>query len=119
MRGQISVQNEGRLKLHRACNEPLGQAPVTLEPNRRPNMKGGYSRRADLSAYTERQEEVIREKSLLEKTLDAHELNTRHFDTSMLPQSPPLTATQENTLKMIDQPVQNVSLGSRRRMQLC
>ena len=71
-------------------------------------MKGGYSRRADLSAYTERQDEIIREKSLLEKTLDAHALDTRHSDTSMSPQTPPLTATQENTSKILDRQVQNV-----------
>jgi hypothetical protein len=38
--GQSSVQNEGRLKLYRECTEPTGKAPTTLEPRRRPNMKG-------------------------------------------------------------------------------
>ena len=46
--GQTSTQNESRLKLYRPCDDSVGQAPATLEPRRGPNMKGGYSRRADI-----------------------------------------------------------------------
>ena len=38
--GQDSVQNEVRLKLHHPCMAELGKAPASLEPRRRPNMKG-------------------------------------------------------------------------------
>lgn len=38
--GQTSVQNEGRLKLYRACPVTTGQAPTLLEPQQWPNMKG-------------------------------------------------------------------------------
>ena len=48
--GQTSVQNEGRLKLYRACADSMGQAPAALEPRRAPNMKGGYSGRAKTPA---------------------------------------------------------------------
>ena len=37
---QTSWQNECRLKLYRPCEEATGQAPLLLEPTRRPNMKG-------------------------------------------------------------------------------
>ena len=43
--GQQSIQHESRLKPFRACAEPSGQAPATLEPARRPNMKGAAPRR--------------------------------------------------------------------------
>ena len=42
--GQQSVQHESRLKPYRACNEPSGRAPATLEAARRPNMKGAATR---------------------------------------------------------------------------
>ena len=38
--GQVSVQHESRLKLHKISQHASGQAPVVLEPSRRPNMKG-------------------------------------------------------------------------------
>ena len=47
--GQCSVQNENRLKLYTACPEPAGQAPTTLEPRRRPNMKGATRHQQDKS----------------------------------------------------------------------
>ena len=43
--GQASIQNECRLKAFRPCPEEVGRAPVTLEPNRRPNMRGMTRRR--------------------------------------------------------------------------
>ena len=43
--GQSSIQNECRLKAYRPCPEEVGRAPVTLEPNRRPNMRGATRRR--------------------------------------------------------------------------
>ena len=42
--GQESVQHESRLKPYRACTEPVGQAPGTMEATRRPNMKGAVPR---------------------------------------------------------------------------
>ena len=42
---QTSIQNEGRLKAYRPCPEEVGRASVTLEPNKRPNMKGAIRRR--------------------------------------------------------------------------
>ena len=42
--GQRSVQHESRLKPYRACVEPAGQAPATLEPTRRHKMKGAALR---------------------------------------------------------------------------
>ena len=38
--GQVSLQNECRLKLYKPCQEAVGQAPATMEPKRRHNMKG-------------------------------------------------------------------------------
>ena len=38
--GQQSIQSECRLKLYAPCIEPSGQAPASLEPRRRANMKG-------------------------------------------------------------------------------
>ena len=43
--GQTSIQNECRLKAYRPCPEEVGRAPVTLEPNRRPNIRGAIKRR--------------------------------------------------------------------------
>ena len=43
--GQTSIQNECRLKAYRPCPEEVGRAPVMLEPNRRPNMRGAIKRR--------------------------------------------------------------------------
>ena len=43
--GQVSIQNECRLKAYRPCPEEIGRAPVTLEPTRRPNMRGAIRRR--------------------------------------------------------------------------
>ncbi|XP_067930610.1 uncharacterized protein [Watersipora subatra] len=43
--GQISVQNEERLKPYYACPEADGRAPATKEPSRRPNMRGATGRR--------------------------------------------------------------------------
>ena len=43
--GQQSIQHESRLKPFRACIESKGQAPATLEPARRPNMKGAAPRK--------------------------------------------------------------------------
>lgn len=40
--GQVSLQNEGRLKLYHSCAVGQGKAPVTLEAVRRPNMESGY-----------------------------------------------------------------------------
>jgi hypothetical protein len=37
---QVSIQNEGRLKMYRPCGTSAGQAPGLIEPTRRPNMKG-------------------------------------------------------------------------------
>jgi hypothetical protein len=42
---QISVQNEGRLKIYRPCGTNAGQAPGLIEPTRRPNMKGIVGRK--------------------------------------------------------------------------
>ena len=42
--GQESVQNESRLKLFKSCQNSWGQAPILLEPTRRPNMKGSIKR---------------------------------------------------------------------------
>ena len=56
--GQTSVQNESRLKMHRACHEAIGQAPAELEPRRGPNMKGGYGKRAFLPQDRSTLEEV-------------------------------------------------------------
>ena len=42
--GQQSVQSESRLKLYKACGEAVGQAPATIEPTRRPNMKGAVKK---------------------------------------------------------------------------
>ena len=38
--GQTSIQNECRLKAYRPCPEEVGLAPVTLKPNKRPNIRG-------------------------------------------------------------------------------
>ena len=38
--GQETIQNEGRLKAYIPSQGPEGQAPVMLEPARRPNMRG-------------------------------------------------------------------------------
>ena len=38
--GQASIQNESRLKFYYPCTEESGKAPTSLEPRRRPNMKG-------------------------------------------------------------------------------
>ena len=43
--GQTSIQNECRLKAFRPCPEEVGRAPVTIEPRRRPNMRGMAKRR--------------------------------------------------------------------------
>ena len=43
--GQKSRQNERRLKLYTLCEEQEGQAPATVEPSLRPNMKGTVARR--------------------------------------------------------------------------
>ena len=42
--GQWSRQNECRLKLYTPCTVPSGKAPATLEPSRRPHMKGARNR---------------------------------------------------------------------------
>ena len=44
---QQSVQHESRLKPYRACEEPVDQAPTTLEPARRPNIKGVAAKRKE------------------------------------------------------------------------
>ena len=44
-RGQVSIQNECRLKAYRPCPDEIGRAPVILEPNRRPNMRGATRQR--------------------------------------------------------------------------
>ena len=43
--GQVSVQNEERLKPYIACPEADGRAPATREPARRPNMRGATGNR--------------------------------------------------------------------------
>ena len=42
---QTFIQNECRLKAFRPCSEEVGRAPVLLELNRRPNMRGMTRRR--------------------------------------------------------------------------
>ena len=42
---QTFIQNECPLKAFRPCPEEVGRAPVMLEPNRRPNMRGMTRRR--------------------------------------------------------------------------
>lgn len=37
---QTSVENEVRLKLYRPSSDPVGQAPVKVQPTRGPNRKG-------------------------------------------------------------------------------
>ena len=44
--GQSSVQSETRLKLYRPCMAESGKAPVSLEPRRRPNMRGALRPRS-------------------------------------------------------------------------
>ena len=53
--GQSSVQNEIRLKLYYPCTAESGQAPASLEPRRRPNMKGvlGNRRQREVTQETE------------------------------------------------------------------
>ena len=51
--GQDSVQNEVRLKLHHPCTAELGKAPTSLEPRRRPNMKGALRRRRQVAEPSE------------------------------------------------------------------
>ena len=55
--GQSSVQNEVRLKLYYPCTAEPGRAPASLEPRRRPNMKGALGNR--------RQKEATRETEVL------------------------------------------------------
>ena len=43
--GQTSVQSETRLKLYRPCEAESGRAPASLEPRRRPNMRGALKPR--------------------------------------------------------------------------
>lgn len=38
--GQSSIRNGCHLQLYRPCNTQLGWAPATIEPRRRPNMRG-------------------------------------------------------------------------------
>ena len=45
--GQQSIQSESRLKLYKACGEAVGRAPATIEPTRRPNMKGAVRKTND------------------------------------------------------------------------
>ena len=51
--GQDSVQNEVRLKLHHPCSTELGKAPASLEPRRRPNMKGALGPRRQIAEPSE------------------------------------------------------------------
>ena len=44
--GQSSVQSETRLKLYRPCEAESGRAPASLEPRRRPNMRGAVKPRS-------------------------------------------------------------------------
>ena len=57
--GQQSVQHESRLKPYRACAEPIGQAPTTLETARRPNMKGAVTRKRPEPAPLEEESEPL------------------------------------------------------------
>ena len=43
--GQASIQNEACLKPFNNCDEEVEQAPIILEPSRRPNMKGARQSR--------------------------------------------------------------------------
>ena len=43
--GQVSIQNEQRLKLYTTWTGPESQVPGSREPALRPNMKGGYQRK--------------------------------------------------------------------------
>ena len=56
--GQESVQHESRLKPYRACTEPLGQAPGTLEATRRPNMRGAVAHTRQKASPPELVEEL-------------------------------------------------------------
>lgn len=42
--GQFSIQNECQLVLYYSCTEGMRQTPATLEPRRRPNMRGVIQR---------------------------------------------------------------------------
>jgi len=62
--GQSSVQHESRLRPYRPCAEPAGRAPASLEPNRRPNIKGAVPRRKEaMPAEVESPVELLLEKT--------------------------------------------------------
>ena len=77
--GQDSVQNECRLKLYTPCIEIARKAPTTLEPSRRPNMKGATHprtsnpREVDTTALEQmRRMEGVGKIPLLEENTSVH-----------------------------------------------
>ena len=60
--GQVSLQNECKLKLFKPCSEAAGQALAALEPRRRPNMKGATRKAKPIHYDSEAEEEEYRYK---------------------------------------------------------
>jgi len=84
--GQVSVQNEQRLKPYQASPDMVGQAPPLLEPNRQPNHRGRTTQPREVEIVVPR--ETDQETAALLEQLERQQQQEQQQQASGPPPSP-------------------------------